>query len=644
MPKAKVLPGQTGLFPIPESAWTPNPDLPALGSCRVLSLDTEYEGKNRFSKKLLGMSYCTEDGRNGFLPVRCNGGNLDEDAVRRWAQAELRGKYIVGANVATDAEALKNWGVDLEAQGCKLHDIQHSAALLNEYRYGNEFSLDKLGMEYCGRTKQEVSGIDKAHMGDYHSSIIGPYATEDAVLTMDVHNAQQPEIMRQNLDRVQDMEDRLIWANLHIEQNGARLDWDKLDCWDGEITSAYSDLIIPVRQSPHCPYGFSPNSTQDWSILLGNLGIEAHLVEDVESYDAAFLKKIDNPLAKDALKARKLLSLLSKYIHSYPKHRIGDKLMFNLYSLRGEMGTVSGRYSSSNVNIQQVMKPEAQRKAFGDDCRWLIRELMIPDEGLDFFAADASQIEFRLFAHFSDDLDLQGMYNRDPKTDFYKAVASLTGQSRSDAKITSLGVLYGMGIEDLAAWLGKSCNCGKTLKCFDPDTGKRCDMPLLDYKHAAQCGRWMDNHKEGCPAIQAMIIKATYNDKFPAAAMLAKKATKTAKKRGYVFDMLGQRHRFPDKMPHGMKKRGEHSALNRIIQGSAAKVFKLMLLQLYENRATVGIHKLRMPVHDEATGDILPGEKYNRLLNELLHTPVIPTKVPLLWELGTGKNWAEAKP
>ena len=69
-----------------------------------------------------------------------------------------------------------------------------------------------------------------------------------------------------------------------------------------------------------------------------------------------------------------------------------------------------------------------------------------------------------------------------------------------------------------------------------------------------------------------------------------------------------------------------------------------MLLQLYENRATVGIHKLRMPVHDEATGDILPGEKYNRLLNELLHTPVIPTKVPLLWELGTGKNWAEAKP
>jgi hypothetical protein len=51
-----------------------------------------------------------------------------------------------------------------------------------------------------------------------------------------------------------------------------------------------------------------------------------------------------------------------------------------------------------------------------------------------------------------------------------------------------------------------------------------------------------------------------------------------------------------------------------------------------------------MPVHDEATGDILPGEKYNRLLNELLHTPVIPTKVPLLWELGTGKNWAEAKP
>ena len=70
-------------------------------------------------------------------------------------------------------------------------------------------------------------------------------------------------------------------------------------------------------------------------------------------------------------------------------------------------------------------------------------------------------------------------------------------------------------------------------------------------------------------------------------------------------------------------------------------MFKLKLLQLYDNRKTVGIHKLRMPVHDEATGDLMPGNESK--LNELLHEPVLPTKVPILWELGTGANWAEAK-
>ena len=639
MPRAKISPGQKPLFPIPESAWKPPAELPELTGIKTLSLDTEYEGKNRYTKKLLGISYCTEDGRSGFLPVRCNGGNLDEDSVRRWAQGELRGKYIIGANVATDAECLGNWGVDLEAQGNKLHDIQHSAALLNEYRYGNEFSLEKLGLEYAGRGKSEVPGIDKAHMGDYHSSIIGPYAEEDARLTMDVHKAQQPQILEQGLERTQDLEDRLIWCNLHIERNAARLDWDKLAQWDAEIHSEIGERLITLKTSGKCPMPFSANSSKSWSILLEALDIPEHLVDGKESYDKTFLKTLTDPVAVNAVQIKKLQGLLSKYFTPYPKHRIGDKLMFNLYSLRGEMGTVSGRYSAANVNTMQVVKPEAQKKNFGD--KWIVRELFIPDDGMDFFAADASQIEFRLFAHFSGDEELQAQYIRDPKTDFYTAVAGLTGQTRSDAKITSLGKLYGMGIEKLAGWLGKACNCGKSLKCGVG--GERCDLPNNDWKHEAGCGRLAKSHTPDCPAVQAMQIAATYDLKFPAAKALAKAATKTATTRGYVFDMLGQRHRFPS----GSKSfgdRGPHSALNRIIQGSAAKVFKLKLLQLYENRAAVGIHKLRMPVHDEATGDLFRGGNYRHRLNELLHASVIDTKVPLLWELGIGENWAKAKP
>ena len=597
-------------------------------------MDTEYEGTNRFTKQPVGISYRIPDGPAGYLPFRHEGGNLDEATVKRWAQQELRGKYVVGANIATDAETLSNWGVDLEAQGCTLHDIQHSAALLNEYRYGNEFSLDNLGMEYTGRRKQELPGIDMSRMSETHSSLIGPYATEDANLTWDVHAVQQPQIIEQNLERVQDLEDQLIWCNLHIERNGARLDWDRHEQWSGEIRAEIGNLLMKIKRDPRCPMPFSANSTKNWGTLLGNLGVPEHLVDDAASYDAEFLKTIKDPLAKDGLKVRQYQSLLSKFFTPYSQHRIGDALMFQLYSLRGEMGTVSGRYSSAKVNIQQVMKPDKQRNVFGDDCPWIIRNMFIPDDGFDFFAADASQIEFRLFAHFSNDPELQAQYIRNPRTDFYTAVGGICGQSRSDAKITSLGKLYGMGIEKLAGWLGKSCNCGVTLACY-------CDLPGQDWQHDMKCGRRLIAHADGCPAVQAILIAATYDDKFPAAKRLAKAANQTARDRGYVFDMLGQRHRFPKSAPRGMKIRGSHSALNRIIQGSAAKIFKLKLLQLYDNRATVGIHKLRMPVHDEATGDLTPG--YADKLNELLHEPVLPTKVPLLWELGTGPNWGVAK-
>ena len=624
---------QSSLLPIPETVWKPTLP-PALRDTDALAIDTEYEGKDRYSKLPVGISYRTPDGRSGYLPFRHEGGNLDEAAVKRWAQTELRDKYIVGANIATDAETLGNWGIDLEAQGCKLHDVQHAAALLNEYRYGNAFSLDNLGLEYAGRRKSELLGVDKSRMSETHSSIVGPYAAEDANLTWDVHQAQQPQIIEQNLERVQDLEDRLIWCNLHIERNGARLDWDKQARWAEEIRAEIGSMLIAMKSDRRCPMPFSANSTKNWSTLLGNLGLPPHVVDDAESYDAAFLKTIKDPLAVRGLRIRKLQSLLSKFLDAYPKHRIQDMLMFQLYSLRGEMGTVSGRYSSAKVNIQQVMKPEMQRKAFGEDCPWIIRELMIPDDGYTFFAADASQIEFRLFAHFSGDEELQVQYVRDPKTDFYTAVAGMTGQTRSDAKITSLGKLYGMGIVKLAGWLGKSCNCGAPMicKCFPNDT----------WRHDKGCGRRRDRHTPDCPMLEAMTIAETYDLKFPAAKALAKAATRVAQDRGYVYDMLGQRHRFDAKKGgFAGKDRGPHSALNRIIQGSAAKVFKLKLLQLYDNRKTVGIHKLRMPVHDEATGDLMPGNESK--LNELLHEPVLPTKVPILWELGTGANWAEAK-
>lgn len=627
----------------PVGEWKPNPVLPDLSRFRGLSLDCETDGLDKFKSLPVGIAIKTPDGNRQYIPFgHKGGGNLDPATVRRWAQRELRDKRIVNLNTGTDAEWLCNWGVDLEAQGCTLHDVAHSAALLNEYRRSG-LNVDSLSKEYLQREK--LGGdLDKSKIADMHSSMVGPYAEEDADLTYDIDEQQQPMIAAEGLERVQDLEDKLIYVNNHIERNGARLDLPKLQQWRDDVRCEMGNTLLELRKSSALPFGFSPNSSKKWAALFGNLGLEAHFAEDddgdmKESYDAAFLKTVKDPIVTAAFRAKKLQSLLSKYLDKYATKRnlktgqkfmIGDILRFHLYQLRGdEEGTISGRYSSANVNIQQVMKVAKQTKEIGPD--WIIRELFIPDDGFDFFSGDASQIEFRLFTHYSKDAELIRAYSEDPTTDFYNAVGSITGQCRDDSKITSLGKLYGMGIDKLAGWLGLNCTCGVNFDCT-------CDLRAQGWQHEYPCGRVAESHTDECPAVRAIGIAATYDEKFPAAKRLAKATSKTARTRGYVFDLLGQRHRFPPAMMHKI-----HSSLNRVIQGSAAKIFKLKLLQLYDNRKTIGIHKLRMPAHDEATGDVDKDPRAHERLQECFNEVTIPLKVPVLWSLGFGANWRQCK-
>ena len=610
-----------------------------LGPYQTVSLDTETTGLDKDKDKPVGISYCTLDGNCQYLPFGHAGGNLDKETVIRWAKKELVNKYIVGANISYDARMLRNMGVDLEAQGCRLHDIQHDAALLDEYR--RSFSLENLGKDYVGRGKKQLNTtgvkIDVGGMAKHHAGFIGPYAEEDARLTLDVYKALAPKIVEQGLEKVQRLEDDLQWVNIHIETNGARLDVRKLERWRREVKEQLCAELLDLRLNggAKVPLGFSPNSSLKWAALFRNLGLPERLLDEEEGYTADFLKTVEEPIVQQAFHIKRLQSMLSKYLDKYSEgcdsrtrvpHMRGDTLRFNLFPMRGDLtGTVSGRYSSANVNIQQVMQAEKQIKELGDE--HIIRELFIPDEGYSFFACDASQIEFRLFAHFSGDKTLQDAYSTNPKTDFYLAVSAITGQSRAHAKITSLGKLYGMGIERLAKTLGLDCNCGVGLSC-------RCKLPENNWQHRSTCGRLLDTHRPECPVVQAMSVAQQYDDKFPAAKHLAKQAMSTARERGYVKTLLGRRQRFPN----GQKI---YSALNRIIQGSAADVFKTKLLTIYRERATLGVHKLRMPVHDEVTGDFDP--VYGERLGEFFQQQDFDLNVPITWELGFGANWREAQ-
>jgi DNA polymerase I len=618
--------------------WAPQSP-PDLSAFPVISLDTETTGLDKDKDKPVGISFCTTSGLCQYLPFGHAGGNLDKATVVEWARKELRDKYIVGANISYDARMLRNIGVDLEAQGCRLHDIQHDAALLDEYR--RSFSLESMGQDFVGRGKKVLNSagvkIDVGGMAKHHSGFVGPYAEEDARLTLDVYNALAPKIVAEGLDKVQRLEDDLQWVNISIETNGARLDVGKLEKWRKEVRKQLEDELLTLRTSggSKIPFGFTPNSSKKWAALFRNLELPERLLDEEEGYTADFLKTVKDPIVQRAFHIKRLQSMLSKYLDKYSEgrdaktgipHMYGDLLRFNLFPLRNDTeGTVSGRYSSANVNVQQVMSVEKQIKEMGDE--HIIRELFIPDSGYSFFACDASQIEFRLFAHYSGDKALQAAYSTDPKTDFYLAVAAITGQSRSHAKITSLGKLYCMGLEKLAGNLGLNCKCGVGLACH-------CKLAENGWEHKLTCGRRPETHMPDCPALQAMSVAKQYDEKFPAAKALSKLASNTAKERGFVTTLLGRRQRFNG-------TRGIHSALNRIIQGSAADLFKTKLLNVYRERKTLGIHKLRMPVHDEATGDFdltCAGK-----LQEFFNQQDFDLKVPIRWELGYGENWRDCK-
>jgi DNA polymerase I-like protein with 3'-5' exonuclease and polymerase domains len=319
-------------------------------------------------------------------------------------------------------------------------------------------------------------------------------------------------------------------------------------------------------------------------------------------------------VVKLAVEARQLDSLLSKYLNKYRKAiGDGDLLRFHMYQLRAgeeDRGTVSGRYSSADVNIQQVYKAERQEEEIGG--LYIIRELFEPDDGFDFFSADASQIEFRLFGHYSGSRKLINAYRENPRQDFHQLVADLFRQPRYQAKNNNFGKLYGMGRRKTALRLGLPCGCG----CPDQDFWNN------------------DCHEADCPAVKANAIIDEYDREFPEAKRLMRSAMRLAETRGYVKTLLGRVARFP-------KKQRLHAALNRVIQGSAADLFKLKLWRLYQERATLGLHKIRLLVHDEVAGDQERDPNKRRLLEECLAEQEIELKVPILWDTAWGKTWKD---
>jgi DNA polymerase I-like protein with 3'-5' exonuclease and polymerase domains len=613
------------------STWTPDTP-PSLSGVDEVYLDCETDGLRWWEdSRPIGIAVKRPGEERGkYLPFgHRGGGNLGESIVKEWAHRELRGKKIRNLKMKFDVHEMRAWGVDLIEQGCTFTDISHTAALLDDNR--RQFNLDILLRDFLGQEKVGKE-LDAAHMANYHASQVAPRAAGDVEAVERLTTHLYPMLAEQGLMDVQRLEDRVIPAVCEMERNGALIDVGLLDRMIAESDRVLTTCLMNVYRESGMR--INPDSSKDMIKLFHQRGLKFEEFTDTgkPSFTDAVLRGIHDPAITWVRRAGKLASIRSKFLLKYRKdvdrHGI---LRYSLNQLQSdEGGTVSGRFSSSaingyGINIQQQMSVEGNLEALEDILdmmapdNWpIIRRLHIPLVGADFFSADAKQIEYRMFAHYANNLRVIRAYEENPDLSFHEFIwGILKGFKESigykATKNLNFAKIYGAGVLKLALMLGYII-----------------EREFLELKmHFERFGYdKMDQHPK---LRETLEINRIYARALPEVAPLLKEAGRLAETRGYVRTILGRRSRFPNKSRL-------HKALNAVIQGGAADIAKLKIASLFESRKELEL-MLRHTEHDEICGDLFNPSKA-AVIRELLNEQSIPMRVPIRWDVETGKNWA----
>lgn len=608
-----------------ESAWTP-PALPDLSRHAVVDLDCETTGTSwQTGDRPVGIAIGLPAARQTlYLPfAHRGGGNLAEESVREWARRELRGKRIRNHSTRFDIHMMQSWGVDLREQGNTFHDVQHSAALLDDHR--KRFALDILARDELGIGKIEIGPKDG--IADLPAHAVAPYAQRDVELVAKLAEHYAPKLKAEGLEAVSALEDDVIPATVELERNGMPLDLELLERlnveaarieeqmqWDLErqvgftvnpdspdhmrrLFNLYDEPLMVVCRNKRCKNRIFPLGTAQ-CVCGTKLSTEPSfpnaVVQPGGRRHEAILK---------AWRIGKLKDLRSKFLVKYKNTHINGILYPKFNQLKSDDGgAVTGRFSG---DMQQVMGANKYDRAYGwlseyTEESFLIKRLFLPSEG-DWCSADMRQVEYRVFVHYVfEALGLTRLiqyYRDDPNTDFHDVVGGFIlplkpDINRTETKTANFTGLYMGGPGTLASNL---------------------DIALPE----------------------AQELHSVYHAAFPEVKQLSSLAQTVARERGYLKSFLGRRCRFPD------PDRIYTKALNSIIQPTAADANKLALVAAYRERKSLEI-VMRMTTHDSLESDLRNRSKLDAY-KELLNEQRMALSVPLLWDVNTGDRWSACK-
>ena len=565
---------------------------------------------------MVGVGVATKDWK-GYFPIRHEGGgNLDEAVVLRWLQNTLSStkREVIFHNALYDVGWLRREGVDVKG---KILDTMFAAPIVDENRYS--YSLDSLGQTYCGEKKDEsllqdaalAWGINpKAEMYKLHSKYVGPYGEQDAALTLKLYEKLRIELREQNLEPIYEIECKLIPLLLEMRWRGVRVDEQKAEEVSKNLSLQEQKLHIEIKRKYGEDVNLWANASLQKVFDKNNLSYP-RTEKGMPSFQRQWLESHEHELPQMIVRARKLNKARTTFIDKMiSEHAVDGRIHAEAHPLRSDAGgTVSGRFSYSNPNLQQV-------PARDPELGTMIRSLFIPEEGCQWGLFDYSQQEPRLTVHYANLMGLIGAKDavtayRDKNADFHQIVADMANIPRKQAKNINLGLSYGMGKQKLIKELGLG------------DT-------------------------------EAQALLTQYHEKVPFIRGLQDQCARVALDRGYIKTLAGRRchfdlweHKYDNSMPLPLEEAREkygdvlkrsytYKALNRLIQGSAADMTKLAMLGLWEEGIVPHVQ-----VHDEVDISIEDEEqaaKVSRIMENC-----VELAVPLVVDTELGASWGETE-
>jgi len=616
----------------PQTEWLPPESFPDLSKYDEIAIDLETKDPDLKSTgsgsivgngKVVGIAVAVE-GWSGYYPIAHEGGgNMDIRMVINWFTDVLKTPAIkIFHNAMYDVCWIRSMGLKIEGT---IVDTMIAGSLVDENRF--RYDLGSLGRDYVGVGKSEAVlketaahwGIDpKSEMYKLPAMYVGEYAEQDAVVTLKLWQEMKKQIENEDVQSIFDLETELFPCLVDMRFLGVRVDVESAHKLKQELVKDEQRYLLSIKKETGIDVQIWAARSIEQIFKKKNLDYPVTVKTGAPSFTKNFLQNHPNPIVQQIAHAREINKSHTTLIDTILKHSHKGRIHAEIKQIRADQGgTVTGRFSYNNPNLQQI---PARNKELGPR----IRSLFIPEEGCTWGCFDYSQQEPRLVTHYasmdknSQNITAEGLQDvleayLEHDADFHKIVADMANIPRSQAKTINLGLFYGMGKNKLQAELG------------------------LDKADAEE-------------------LFQKYHGRVPFVKQLTYSVMERAQDSGRIRTLLGRRCRFNLWEPRqfgvhkalpkeeaerehgpGMIKRAyTYKALNKLIQGSAADMTKKAMVDLYKEGIVPHIQ-----VHDELDISVT-NQTHADKIKDIMESAVeleVPNKV----DYESGPNWGTIK-